>query len=321
MQYKVLFTLLFALLSGNALSDWKKINDLDYTWGPFKIYNISLFTETGEYQPNIRPLMLSLKYDKPVDGRDFAISIARSWARLDINLPEQNTVIDRLRKLLPDLKPGDTLNYIALADRGYFVVNDQVISEEFDKATNDAILAIWLDPKVELSHKLIAKKTAGTQNIHIAEYDPDDSDEINVVSPLTEEKPASSSKELSDGTATTTEAVDFEPESAKEKGQMQMHKQPVVGVPNKGIVETAQPKKADDSKANDAKTEEVKAESNQSDAVKEKVAAEKAEADKPAQEKETAPKSEEKAPEIDPQNPEIEIRPIEDPLPENIRAS
>lgn len=307
MRYKALFTLLFTLLSGNALSDWKKINDLDYTWGPFKIYNISLFTETGEYQPNIRPLMLSLKYDKPVDGRDFAISIARSWARLDINLPNQNAVIDRLRKLLPDLKEGDTLNYIALDNRGYFVVNDQVISEEFDKATNDAILAIWLDPKVELSHKLITKKTAGTQNIHIAEYDPEDSDEINVVSPLTEEKPASSSKELSDGTATTSEAVDFEPESVKEKGQMQLHKQPVVGVPNKGIVETAQPKKAEEAKPT---SEENKAE-----------AAEKAAEPQPAQEEKATPKSEDKAPEVDPENPEIEIRPLEDPLPDNIRAS
>lgn len=307
MRYKALFTLLFTLLSGNALSDWKKINDLDYTWGPFKIYNISLFTETGEYQPNIRPLMLSLKYDKPVDGRDFAISIARSWARLDINLPDQNAVIDRLRKLLPDLKPGDTLHYIALADRGYFVVNDQVISEEFDKATNDAILAIWLDPKVELSHKLIAKKTAGTQNIHIAEYDPEDSDEINVVSPLTEEKPASSSKELSDGTASTSEAVDFEPESAKEKGQMQLHKQPVVGVPNKGIVETAQPKKVEEAKP------AVETNKSEASATEEKPAE-----SQPAQEEKAAPKSEEK---VDPENPEIEIRPIEDPLPDNIRAS
>lgn len=307
MRYKALFTLLFTLLSGNALSDWKKINDLDYTWGPFKIYNISLFTETGEYQPNIRPLMLSLKYDKPVDGRDFAISIARSWARLDINLPNQNAIIDRLRKLLPDLKEGDTLNYIALDDRGYFVVNDQVISEEFDKATNDAILAIWLDPKVELSHKLIAKKTAGTQNIHIAEYDPEDSDEINVVSPLTDEKKAQNN-ELQDNTAHTEQAVDFESENAKEK--MQMHKQPVVGVPSKGIVETAQPKKAEEAKP---AAEENKAEAS---AVEEKPATEQ-----PAQEEKAAPKSEEKAPEVDPENPEIEIRPIEDPLPDNIRAS
>ena len=196
MRYKALFTLLFTLLSGNALSDWKKINDLDYTWGPFKIYNISLFTETGEYQPNIRPLMLSLKYDKPVDGRDFAISIARSWARLEIKLSNQEVIIDRLRKTLPDLKPGDMLYYVALADRGYFIVNNQVITGEFDKATNDAILAIWLDPKVDLSHKLIVKKTNGSQNIHIAEYDPEDSDEINVVSPLLEEKNSKPSPEL-----------------------------------------------------------------------------------------------------------------------------
>lgn len=304
MRYKALFTLLFTLLSGNALSDWKKINDLDYTWGPFKIYNISLFTETGEYQPNIRPLMLSLKYDKPVDGRDFAISIARSWARLDINLPNQNAIIDRLRKLLPDLKEGDTLNYIALDDRGYFVVNDQVISEEFDKATNDAILAIWLDPKVELSHKLIAKKTAGTQNIHIAEYDPEDSDEINVVSPLTDEKKAQNN-ELQDNTAHTEQAVDFESENAKEK--MQIHKQPVVGVPSKGIVETAQPKKAEEAKPT---SEENKVEAASVE--------EKPTESQPAQEEKAAPKSEEK---VDPENPEIEIRPIEDPLPDNIRAS
>lgn len=306
MRYKALFTLLFTLFSSNAFSDWKKINDLDYTWGPFKIYNISLFTETGEYQPNIRPLMLSLKYDKPVDGRDFAISIARSWARLDINLPDQNAVIDRLRKLLPDLKPGDTLNYIALEDKGYFIVNNQVISEEFNKTTNDAILAIWLDPKVELSHKLVAKKATGTQNVHIAEYDPDGLDEINVVSPLTEEK-AVSDKELLDNTASTAQAVDFEKENTNEK--IKIHKQPVVGVPSKAIVEATQVKSAEETEEKQPVEEVAEAAKSAADqAIK---------AEKPEQ------KSDEKEnePEVDPKNPEIEIRPIEDPLPENIRAS
>lgn len=307
MRYKALFTLLFTLFSSNAFSDWKKINDLDYTWGPFKIYNISLFTETGEYQPNIRPLMLSLKYDKPVDGRDFAISIARSWARLDINLPDQNAVIDRLRKLLPDLKPGDTLNYIALEDKGYFIVNNQVISEEFNKTTNDAILAIWLDPKVELSHKLVMKKSAGTQNVHIAEYDPDGLDEINVASPLTEEK-STSNKELLDSTASTTQAVDFEQENTNER--IKIHKQPVVGVPSKAIVEPTQTKTTEG-------TEEKQPAENVADAAKsgadQAIDAEKTE-QKPDEKKEETP-------EVDPKNPEIEIRPIEDPLPDNLRAS
>lgn len=311
MRYKALFTLLFTLLSGNALSDWKKINDLDYTWGPFKIYNISLFTETGEYQPNIRPLMLSLKYDKPVDGRDFAISIARSWARLEIKLSNQEVIIDRLRKTLPDLKPGDMLYYVALADRGYFIVNNQVITGEFDKATNDAILAIWLDPKVDLSHKLIVKKTNGSQNIHIAEYDPEDSDEINVVSPLLEEKNSKPSPELSDKTATTEQAVDLEPENVNEK--VKMHKQPVVGVPDKAIVEPVKVESTPETKT--AQAVENIAEVATEEAEKQPAQdARKAQQDEPKLEQ----KSEDK---VDPENPEIDIRPIEDPMPDNIRAS
>lgn len=311
MRYKALFTLLFTLLSGNALSDWKKINDLDYTWGPFKIYNISLFTETGEYQPNIRPLMLSLKYDKPVDGRDFAISIARSWARLEIKLSNQEVIIDRLRKTLPDLKPGDMLYYVALADRGYFIVNNQVITGEFDKATNDAILAIWLDPKVDLSHKLIVKKTNGSQNIHIAEYDPEDSDEINVVSPLLEEKNSKPSPELSDKTATTEQAVDLEPENVNEK--VKMHKQPVVGVPDKAIVEPVKVESTPETKT--AQAVENVAEVATEEAEKQPAQdARKSQQDEPKLEQ----KSEDK---VDPENPEIDIRPIEDPMPDNIRAS
>ncbi|WP_288233882.1 hypothetical protein [uncultured Haemophilus sp.] len=311
MRYKALFTLLFTLLSGNALSDWKKINDLDYTWGPFKIYNISLFTETGEYQPNIRPLMLSLKYDKPVDGRDFAISIARSWARLEIKLSNQEAIIDRLRKTLPDLKPGDILYYVALADHGYFIVNNQVIAGEFDKATNDAILAIWLDPKVDLSHKLIVKKTNGSQNIHIAEYDPEDSDEINVVSPLLEEKNSKPSPELSDKTATTEQAVDLEPENVNEK--VKMHKQPVVGVPDKAIVEPVKVESTPETKTVQAveNVAEVATEEAEKQPAQD---ARKSQQDKPKLEQ----KSEDK---VDPENPEIDIRPIEDPMPDNIRAS
>lgn len=311
MRYKALFTLLFTLLSGNALSDWKKINDLDYTWGPFKIYNISLFTETGEYQPNIRPLMVSLKYDKPVDGRDFAISIARSWARLEIKLSNQEVIIDRLRKTLPDLKPGDMLYYVALADRGYFIVNNQVITGEFDKATNDAILAIWLDPKVDLSHKLIVKKTNGSQNIHIAEYDPEDSDEINVVSPLLEEKNSKPSPELSDKTATTEQAVDLEPENVNEK--VKMHKQPVVGVPDKAIVE---PVKVEST----PETKNAQAVENVAEVATEEAEKQPAQDARKAQQDELKleQKSEDK---VDPENPEIDIRPIEDPMPDNIRAS
>ena len=49
MRYKALFTLLFTLLSGNALSDWKKINDLKFTTYLFSLK-----------QANINPIFAHL---------------------------------------------------------------------------------------------------------------------------------------------------------------------------------------------------------------------------------------------------------------------
>lgn len=153
MRYFV-FLLLF-LFSKMASANWQKVNDADYIWGPFKIYNLALFTETGSYYQGIRPLMLTLKYVKPVDGRDFAISLARSWESLGITLPEQDVVVDRLKKTIPNIKPDDSLSYIALQDRGYFVLNDTIIPEEFNIDFNNAMLSVWLDPRVEIARLVL----------------------------------------------------------------------------------------------------------------------------------------------------------------------
>ncbi len=213
MRYKALLSFFFALVSGAAVAKWEKINDIDYTWGPFKIYNISLFSETGEYTQESRPLMLTLKYSKPVDGRDFAISVAKSWESLGITLPKQDEVIDRLRKILPDLKPDDALSYIALEDKGYFVLNDQVIDQEFDQTFNNAMLSIWLDPKVEFSQKLITKKVEGAeQEVHHSLEYPQSLEEVSI-EPSKEQ--VSSTSELSDDVAHTEQLVDSEQLSTK----------------------------------------------------------------------------------------------------------
>lgn len=157
MRYKAVFLILFSLFLGTANATWKKISDVNYTWGPFNIYHITLFSETGRYVEGTRPLMLTLQYKKPWEGRDFAASLARSWHNLGIKLPEQQVdeVITRLRKTFPDIKPEDTLHYIALEDRGYFILNDQIVSDMFHKQFNDAIVAIWLDPKMDISRQLL----------------------------------------------------------------------------------------------------------------------------------------------------------------------
>lgn len=169
MRRFIFLSLFSSLFISSVQANWQKINDVDYVWGPFKIYNISLFSETGSYVEDTRPLMLTLKYAKPVDGRDFAISLARSWSNLGITLKDQDDVVDRLRKILPNIKTDDVLSYIALEDKGYFVLNDMVIPEEFNREFNDAVVAVWLDPRVEIGRKLIEKKeqqyTANTPHV------------------------------------------------------------------------------------------------------------------------------------------------------------
>ncbi|WP_429945929.1 pyruvate formate lyase-activating protein [Bibersteinia trehalosi] len=149
------FILLSVFLSAQSVAQWLKISDADYVWGPFKIYNIALFSEDGRYVEGSRPLMLTLKYAKPVEGRDFAISLARSWSNLGITLPEQDSVVERLRKIMPNIRTDDRLSYIALEDRGYFILNDQVIPEEFNQDFNNAVVSVWLDPRVEIGRTLL----------------------------------------------------------------------------------------------------------------------------------------------------------------------
>lgn len=158
MRYLTFFFAWIFLFNPLAMATWKKINDVDYIWGPFKIYNISLFTETGDYTNDTRPLMLTLKYAKPVEGRDFAISLARSWSNLGITLQNQDDVVDRLRKILPNIRKDDLLSYIALENKGYFVLNNMVIPEEFNKEFSDAVVSVWLDPRVEIGRKLIQRE-------------------------------------------------------------------------------------------------------------------------------------------------------------------
>lgn len=159
-----LFLFIFSFfICQTSLAQWLKINEIPYTWGPFQIYRIALFSENGQYQREQRPLMLELTYEKPVDGRDFAISLARSWANLAITFSQQEEIVDLLRKELPDLKPQDKLSYIALTNRGYFVHNNTIIPINFSNEFSQAFLDIWLDKRVEWSLKLTTPQ-AGENN-------------------------------------------------------------------------------------------------------------------------------------------------------------
>lgn len=139
------FSLLLLLCAATANADWKQVGKAEYNWGPFHIYTVSLFTESGNYSSEQRPLMLRIKFAKPVEGKNFAISLFKEMALDKMPADQAESLRKRLIKNFPDFKPDDVLNYIALNDEGYFVLNDTVLDEHFDAPFNHEFIAIWLD--------------------------------------------------------------------------------------------------------------------------------------------------------------------------------
>lgn len=313
MRYTKLIILSILFCSQTVSATWQKISSADYIWGPFKIYTISLFSETGKYVPELRPLMLTLQYEKPVDGRDFAISLARSWSSLGITLPEQDKVVDRLRKILPDIKKDDSLSYIALPDRGYFVLNDIVIPEEFNKDFNDAVLAVWLDPRVEIGRKLLAVKPDQTaEEKHSPAITPQNADNNSATTEIDiSQAPIIDGvlEQLKPKTENQSKSENNQPEAPQQAVSSEQH-----------IAKTANSAEPPKTEAVERKAtvEESKAENNANAPAQ--PAEETPPQPKPVEVKKTEPqKPVEKPMENEQSEPEIEIRPPADPLPEVTR--
>lgn len=146
MKKKLVAFLISTLFSTALWADWEMVGNADYNWGPFQIYTLSLYSETGNYQENQRPLMLSFNFDKPVEGKSFAISLIKEMKSLNMEGDTDNW-LDELQKIFPDFSPKDVLSYIALPQKGYFILNDTVLDKEFGDDFNRAFISSVLSPK------------------------------------------------------------------------------------------------------------------------------------------------------------------------------
>ncbi|MFD1806524.1 hypothetical protein ACFSAV_09140 [Pasteurella oralis] len=146
MKLNALIFSILCLFSTTLSAQWLNVGKADYNWGPFHVYTISLYTETGHYEENLRPLMLTFNYAKPIEGKNFAISLVKEIDNLKLKDIDGKQYLVMLKEIFPDISPNDVLNYIALEDRGYFVLNDTILDKEFDTQFTQALIAIWLSP-------------------------------------------------------------------------------------------------------------------------------------------------------------------------------
>ncbi|WP_386694639.1 hypothetical protein [Lonepinella sp. MS14435] len=152
MKFKLILCLLLGLLPNIVLAQWKSVGKADYNWGPFLVYSITLSTETGQYQENERPLMLTFTFDKQVEGKNFAVTLIKEIDSLKmVSSDTTSTWLKELQRIFPDFSPQDHLSFIALADKSYFVLNDTVLDYEFEPEFAQILTAVWLSEKTNFS--------------------------------------------------------------------------------------------------------------------------------------------------------------------------
>ena len=160
-------SLLFILsLLPTALSaKWVNVGNADYNWGPFLVYSINLATENGEYKENQLPMMLSFKYEKPVEGKNFAISLIKEMEHLKADKTKMDLWLKEMQEIFPDFSPNAVLRYIALPDKGYFILNDSILDHEFEPEFSQMLINIWLSPEsnfIKLQPQLLGKEKGST---------------------------------------------------------------------------------------------------------------------------------------------------------------
>lgn len=170
MKLKASLLLLSCLMPATLWGQWKSVGNADYNWGPFHVYTVSLYSETGSYQENLYPLMLSFKYAKPIEGKNFAISLVKEFESLKFDKANSSQWLKKMQEIFPDFSSNDVLSYISLGNKGYFVLNDTVLDYEFDGEFDRAMLAIWLSPKsnyLQLQNQLMGKEKSAYPDQHL----------------------------------------------------------------------------------------------------------------------------------------------------------
>ena len=82
-------------------------------WLWFKLYDATLYSESGRYQPGRYPQALSITYARAIERQDLLEATAAEWQQLGLGSEsERQRWLARLATLWPDVAPGDKLVFM-----------------------------------------------------------------------------------------------------------------------------------------------------------------------------------------------------------------
>lgn len=125
------------------IPSFKQVGSVQMKWLWIKIYQATLKTPTGAYQPNTWPILLELDYQRDITSKQLIKATVKDWERQNIVYSDQ--WITRLDEIWPDVATNDQLTlYIDQAGTSHFFYNSTFIGLVSDTLFAQAFSAIWL---------------------------------------------------------------------------------------------------------------------------------------------------------------------------------
>ena len=139
---------------------FKLIGTATMKWLWFDIYQATVLTPTGTYEPNQWPLSLNLLYKKSITAEQLIQSTIDEWERQSIDYKAQ--WVSKLGDIWPDVAPQDEIIlYVDEVGISHFFYNSKFIGALKDPLFSPAFTAIWLSDntlKPALRNQLIGLK-------------------------------------------------------------------------------------------------------------------------------------------------------------------
>lgn len=138
----------------------KKSGQGKMSWLFIDIYQASLFSLDGKYQPEQFPQALTIHYQRDISKKALLKATQQQWQHLAVEPDLYQDWLQQLSVLWPEIKDGDHLTFLVSKDgSGDFYHNDNWIGRIENRALSNAFLSIWLSKKT--SEPRLRKKLIG----------------------------------------------------------------------------------------------------------------------------------------------------------------
>ncbi|OOF06088.1 hypothetical protein BZG79_08180 [Salinivibrio sp. MA427] len=136
-----------------AWQQWPEVGEATLTWGWWTIYQSSLRTPSGDYEPPL-PHALVITYARDISDERLMKATNDQWAHLGYSASQRERWQTALNDAWGDIAEDDRLAFVRYKDKGVFHYQSQgqdwrttLVIDDTDLA--DAFLAIWLSENTE----------------------------------------------------------------------------------------------------------------------------------------------------------------------------